>query len=69
MLRRARVRFLRVWDFASGNLELDANTVRGVTVGIRRAEASVFYRGGNAQNRPPLLGLAVGLSLLWNRSL
>ena len=61
VLRRARVRFLRVWDFASGNLELDANTVRGVTVGIRRAEASVFYRGGNPQNRPPLLGLAVGI--------
>lgn len=61
VLRRARVRFLRVWDFASGNLELDANTVRGVTVGIRRAEASVFYRGGNAQNRPPLVGLAVGI--------
>lgn len=61
VLRRARVRFLRVWDFASGNLELDANTVRGVAVGIRRAEASVFYRGSNPQNRPPLLGLAVGI--------
>ncbi len=61
VLRRARVRFVRAWDFASGDLELDANTVRGVNVGIRRAEASLFYRGGNAQNRPPLLGLTVGI--------
>jgi hypothetical protein len=61
VLRRARVRFLRMWDFASGNLELDANTVRGVTVGIRRAEAAVFYRGNNPRNRPPLVGLGVGI--------
>lgn len=62
VLRRARLRFDRVWDYAAATLELDANTVRGVTVGIRRAEASIFYRGGNRSALPPLLGLAVGIT-------
>jgi len=62
VLRRARIRFDRVWDYAAATLELDANTVRGPTVGIRRAEASIFYRGTNARELPPLLGLTVGIT-------
>jgi hypothetical protein len=62
MVRRARVRFDRAWEFAGGSLELDANTVRGASVGIRRAEASVFYRGDNAVTLPPLIMLSVGVS-------
>ena len=62
VLRRARLRVDRVWDFAAATLELDANTVRGVTVGIRRAEASLFYRGPNNPKLPPLLGLAAGIT-------
>ncbi|HEX2872746.1 MAG TPA: hypothetical protein VHP33_15900 [Polyangiaceae bacterium] len=61
LVRRARVRIDRTWDYAAGSLELDANTVRGPRIGIRRAEASVFYRGRNAQNAPPLVALSVGV--------
>lgn len=61
VLRRARLRFDRSWDFAAATLELDANTVRGMTVGVRRAEASLFYRGGNDAKLPPLVGLAAGV--------
>lgn len=60
LVRRARLRLDRTWDYASGSLELDANTLRGVTVGIRRAEASVFYRGENPEGAPPLAMLTLG---------
>ena len=61
VLRRARLRFDRVWDYAAGSVELDASTVRGPVVGIRRAEASIFYRARNAPSLPPLVGLMVGI--------
>jgi len=61
LVRRARLRIDRVWDFASAAVELDANTVRGPRVGIRRAEAALFYRGKNADNRPPLVMLSAGV--------
>lgn len=62
MVRRGRIRFDRAWDYAAGSVELDANTVRGASVGIRRAEASLFYRGDNALSVPPLVMLTVGVS-------
>src|SRR5213075_273634 len=61
LLRRARLRLDRGWDFASATLELDANTVRGPRVGVRRAEGSVFYRGSNGPELPPLVMLSVGV--------
>ncbi len=61
LVRRARLRVDRVWQYASAALELDANTVRGPRVGIRRAEAAVFYRGKNAETLPPLVQLSVGV--------
>ncbi|HEY6077455.1 MAG TPA: hypothetical protein VIW29_01545 [Polyangiaceae bacterium] len=61
LVRRARLRIDRVWDFASAALELDANTVRGPRVGIRRAEAALFYQGKNAAELPPLVQLSVGV--------
>lgn len=62
VLRRARLRADRVWDYAAASFELDANTVRGITVGVRRAEGSIFYRGGNTATLPPLLGLTAGIT-------
>ena len=50
-----------MWDYASAAVELDANTVRGPRVGIRRAEAAIFYRGSNAKELPPLVALSVGV--------
>lgn len=61
LVRRARLRIDRGWDYASATLELDANTVRGPKVGIRRAEGSLFYRGHNPVEQPPLVMLSVGV--------
>lgn len=54
LVRRARLRFDRDWEYAAGSFEFDANTVRGVSIGIRRAEASLVYRGPAGENRPKL---------------
>jgi hypothetical protein len=60
-VRRARIRIDRDWEYARGTVELDANTVKGVSVGIRRAEASVLYRGGHGADQPPLVMLTIGV--------
>jgi len=62
VLRRARVRLDRDWDYASGTIELDANTVNGITVGVRRAEASVLYRGSDPKQSIPLVMLTLGVT-------
>ncbi|HKO47915.1 MAG TPA: hypothetical protein VJV79_09340 [Polyangiaceae bacterium] len=61
-LRRGRLRFDRGWQYANATLELDANTTRGVSVGIRRAEASLLYRGNNGNDLPPLVMLTLGVT-------
>src|SRR4029078_516597 len=61
-LRRARLRLDHGWQYANATLELDANTTRGVSVGIRRAEASLLYRGDNGINLPPLVMLTLGVT-------
>jgi hypothetical protein len=73
LVRRGRVRFDAAWRFAELTLELDGNTTRGATFGLRRAEASLLWRGskpwsGNVQRReerdadPPQGALTFGLS-------
>lgn len=44
-IRRARVRFDRRWRWSALSLELDGNTVNGLSFGIRRAEASLVWDG------------------------
>jgi hypothetical protein len=61
-LRRGRLRFDRGWQYANATLELEANTTRGVNVGIRRAEASLLYRGNNGDALPPLVMLTLGVT-------
>lgn len=61
-VRRGRLRLDRGWQFASATLEIDANTVRGPAVTPRRVEGSVFYRGKNPDNLPPLVMLSAGLT-------
>ncbi len=61
-LRRGRLRLDRGWQYANATLELDANTTRGMSVGIRRAEASLLYRGHNAEDVPPLVVLTMGVT-------
>jgi hypothetical protein len=61
LVRRARLRIDRGWDYASATLELDANTLRGPKLGIRRAEGSLFYRGHNPAEQAPLVMLSAGV--------
>jgi len=61
-LRRGRLRLDRGWEYANATLELDANTTRGMSVGIRRAEGSLLYRGQNPESMPPLAMLSLGVT-------
>ncbi len=61
LVRRARLRLDHDWEYVRAALELDGNTVRGVTFGIRRAEASVLYRGNATGGQPPLVMLTLGV--------
>jgi hypothetical protein len=60
VVRRARLRLQRSWDYAALDVELDANTVRDVSVGLRRAAGSVFWPGPDAE-AVPYVRASVGL--------
>jgi hypothetical protein len=61
VLRAARVRLDAGYSYAGYSLELDANTLRGPKVGIRRAEGLLFYRS-DEPDAAPLVALSVGVS-------
>jgi hypothetical protein len=61
LVRRARLRVDRGWDFASATIEVDGNNEDGLAFGLRRAEASLLWRGPDA-SAPPLATLTVGLT-------
>lgn len=60
-LRRARLRIDHGWEYAAATLELDASTMNGLEVGVRRAEASLLYRGED-DSLPPLFVLTAGVT-------
>jgi hypothetical protein len=45
LVRRARLRVEQGWDFAYADLEIDGNNVDGLAIGLRRAEATLLWRG------------------------
>lgn len=59
-VRRARLRLDQTWRYAALVFEIDANTLRGLTVGARRAYGSVFLPGASAEDLP-YASLALGL--------
>jgi hypothetical protein len=61
LVRRARLRVDRAWAWASTALEIDGNTVRGPSFGLRRAEASLLWRNPDRE-APPYARLTAGLS-------
>jgi hypothetical protein len=61
LVRRARLRFERGWDFASATFEIDGNNVNGLAFGLRRAEASALWRARDPAE-PPRLVLTMGLT-------
>lgn len=60
-IRRARLRVDRAWTWASTTIEIDGNTVRGPSFGLRRAEVSLLWRNPE-QGAPPWVRLTGGLS-------
>lgn len=58
---RARLHLSHGWKYAFANLELEAGTV-GPPVRIRRAEASLLYRGNVSDEIPPLLVMTAGVT-------
>jgi hypothetical protein len=73
LVRRGRLRFDAAWQWAELALEIDGSTTRGPIFGIRRAEASLLYRGrkfdGTVTVRgeqrdvlPPIAMLTAGLT-------
>jgi hypothetical protein len=61
LVRRARLRFDRGWDFAFATVEVDGNNANGLAFGLRRAEASLLWRAQDP-SAPPLAVLSVGLT-------
>lgn len=61
LVRRGRLRLDRGWEYAAASVELDANTFQGPSIGIRRAEGWLFYRGDNPDHLPPLVALGLGV--------
>lgn len=59
VLQRLRTGLFRSWEYTALDIELDANTVRGPSFGVYRAEASVFY-GKPAPHALPLVGVTLG---------
>jgi hypothetical protein len=58
LVRRARVNLTGEWQYAALAVELDANTVSGPQVDLRKAEASLQYRPD--RSRPPIAMLTAG---------
>jgi hypothetical protein len=61
LVRRARLRLDRGWDWAFATVEVDGNNVNGLAFGLRRAEASVLMRADDPA-APPLAVLTTGLT-------
>ncbi len=61
VLRRARIKLEKEWQYASTMIELDGNTVNGPAFNLWHAEASVLYRGERPFTAPPILKLTFGL--------
>jgi hypothetical protein len=60
VLRRARFRLDHGWEYAALAIEVDTNTVRGLSVGLRRAQALVRYPE-RSQLAVPYVALTAGL--------
>src|SRR6202035_1021533 len=59
LVRRARLRLDRGWDYAFATVEIDGNNLNGLAFGLRRAEASLLLRASEP-SAPPLGVLTVG---------
>ena len=60
LVRRARIRLDGDWEYAATALEIEGNTTRGMTFGLRKAEASLRYRASHDVGAPFVMA-TVGL--------
>jgi hypothetical protein len=60
VLRRARLKVTRDWEWGQAILELDGNTQRGPTMRIQKAEVSLLYGRKPDKDEPPLVQLTLG---------
>lgn len=60
-LRSARLRLEQGYEFTAYGFELDASTNRSSVLSIRRAEATLLYRGDNDDLAPPIIALSAGV--------
>jgi hypothetical protein len=58
LLRRTRLKVSRDWLYGGAMIELDANTVKGPSIGLQHAEVSLAYRN---PDHTPLVSLTMGL--------
>src|SRR5690606_39244968 len=61
-VRRARIRLDHGWSYGFATLEVDAGTIGGANLRLRRAEASLFYRGQAPVDVTPWLVLTAGVT-------
>jgi hypothetical protein len=61
LIRRARLRLEKDWEYARLMAELDGNTVQGPAFGLQHAEASLLFRGGKPLSAPPMVGFTLGI--------
>jgi hypothetical protein len=61
LVRRARLKLEREWQFASVMFEVDGNTVNGAAASFHHVEPSLLYRGDNPTSMPPLVKATLGL--------
>ena len=60
VLRRARLKLQKDWQYASTMIETDGNTVNGPAFNLLHAEATVLYRGERPFTAPPIVALTFG---------
>lgn len=61
-VRRARLRLDHGWSFGFATLEIDAGTIGGANLRLRRAEASLLYRGTAPDDVTPWVVLTAGVT-------
>jgi hypothetical protein len=61
LLRRARLRVDRGWDFAFATIEVDGNNANGLAFGLRRTEGVLLWRAKDP-SAPPYIALRAGLT-------
>jgi hypothetical protein len=61
VVRRARLKLEREWEYTAAMVEFDGNTTKGPAFSLQHAEASLQWRGDNPSSVPPYVRLTLGL--------